>query len=82
MLLKPFRIRNLFHQFPERIDQSVVVQLSGEDYDDLAQSASLARLTYVDLDDGDTITVGLISYILLPRTNHSHIYSGWFLSGA
>ncbi|KAG2024902.1 hypothetical protein GB937_003602 [Aspergillus fischeri] len=38
--------------------RSGIVQLSASDYDEIALSHPRARLTYVDDDDGETITVG------------------------
>ncbi|KAJ5835139.1 Nucleotide-binding alpha-beta plait [Penicillium robsamsonii] len=64
-MLKPFQIRNLRvpteHQPEQPADSrtsSGVVQISATDYDDLASKHPRARLTYMDDDDDETITVG------------------------
>ncbi|KAJ5211835.1 uncharacterized protein N7498_003481 [Penicillium cinerascens] len=64
-MLKPFQIRDL-HVSPSsghevNSDPPVsqgVVQISATDYDDIASNYPRARLTYMDYDDGDQITVG------------------------
>ncbi|KAJ5888492.1 hypothetical protein N7495_008533 [Penicillium taxi] len=63
--MKPFRIRHI-HVSPslgreESVDSSRahgVFQISASDYDDIASNHPRARLTYMDEDDGDQITVG------------------------
>lgn len=64
MMLKPFQIRNLHVSsttgYKEHSDRRHgVIQLSVVDYDDLASSHPRARLTYLDDDDGDEVTVNL-----------------------
>lgn len=61
MMLKPFQIKD--HQgspYSNPIGPSAIrgVQISASDYDDLASNHPRARLTYLDDDDGDQITVG------------------------
>ncbi|KAJ5735180.1 uncharacterized protein N7483_000305 [Penicillium malachiteum] len=61
-MLKPFQIRDLHGSSPSNPEEPSssqgVVQLSSSDYDDLASTHPRARLTYIDDDDGDQITVG------------------------
>lgn len=70
-MLKPFQIKDQQgSQSSNRLGPSGIrgVQISASDYDDLASNHPRARLTYLDDDDGDQITVGptpkLFSYIL------------------
>ncbi len=64
MMLKPFQIRDL-HGSSRNVDDGSrrslnprgVVQVSAADYDDIASNHPRARLTYLDDDDGDQITV-------------------------
>jgi hypothetical protein len=63
-MLKPFQIRDL-HVSPSPVPEvnsdspasQGVVQISAADYDDIASNHPRARLTYMDYDDGDQITV-------------------------
>ncbi|KAJ5693009.1 hypothetical protein N7462_002432 [Penicillium macrosclerotiorum] len=65
-MLKPFQIKNLRGSVPQDREESSgyssgpsrVVQISATDYDDIASNHPRARLTYVDDEDGDQITVG------------------------
>lgn len=65
MPLKPFQIRDLHGNLPgeagilssDSSDIPGTVQISASAYDDLAESHPRARLTYLDEDDGDQITV-------------------------
>ncbi|KAJ5723168.1 hypothetical protein N7488_001203 [Penicillium malachiteum] len=61
-MLKPFQIRDLHGSSPSNPEEPSssqgVVQISSSDYDDLASTHPRARLTYIDDDDGDQITVG------------------------
>ncbi|KAJ6020664.1 hypothetical protein N7540_006168 [Penicillium herquei] len=61
-MLNPFHIRDLHGSSPpnpeEPSSSQGVVQISSSDYDDLASNHPRARLTYIDDDDGDQITVG------------------------
>lgn len=59
--------------------RSGIVQLSASDYDEIALSHPRARLTYVDDDDGEIITVSvyvlvrftrLVSNTCTPRLDH------------
>lgn len=54
-MLKLFQIRNL-HDPPS---SRGVIQISEVDYDDIAINHPQARLTYIDDEDGDQITVRL-----------------------
>ncbi|KAJ5174830.1 uncharacterized protein N7482_000707 [Penicillium canariense] len=65
-MLKPFQIKDL-HRSPSQSHEDLsgrpsssrgVVQISAADYDDIASNHPRARLTYLDDDDGDQITVG------------------------
>ncbi|KAJ5574161.1 uncharacterized protein N7459_008588 [Penicillium hispanicum] len=61
-MLKPFQVRDLHLSSDAEGEHSDsphgVVQISAIDYDGLASSHPRARLTYLDDDDGDQITVG------------------------
>ncbi|KAJ5240165.1 hypothetical protein N7468_004784 [Penicillium chermesinum] len=66
MSLKPFQIRDLHEGISGGAEGKLVgfssapgiVQISASEYDNLADSHPRARLTYLDEDDGDQITVG------------------------
>lgn len=61
MMLKPFQIKDQQGSPSSNpIGPSAIrgVQISASDYDDLASNHPRARLTYLDDDDGDQITVG------------------------
>ena len=66
MLLKPFRIRNLYDS-----GHHGVVQISGPQYDSTVKSQPDATLTYLDEDDGETILVGS-SFELQQRLDEPH----------
>ncbi|KAJ5390120.1 uncharacterized protein N7496_001188 [Penicillium cataractarum] len=65
-MLKPFQIRNLRESSSGDLEDVSrrpsgphgVVRVSAADYDDIALNHPRARLTYLDEDDGDQITVG------------------------
>lgn len=57
-MLRPFRIRNLYFDSPDLIDRSGVVQLSSQQYDHEIKTLPEAVITYIDEDDGETVTVG------------------------
>lgn len=66
IMLKPFQIRDLHVSLSSghevNSDPPVsqgVVQISATDYDDIASNYPRARLTYMDYDDGDQITVSI-----------------------
>lgn len=67
-MLKPFQIRDLRVSQPdEPIDSRSnpsVVQISSTDYDQIASDHPRARLTYVDEDDHERITVSM-AFILI-----------------
>ena len=55
-----------------------LVQLSTSEYDDIATNHPRARLTYLDEDDGDLITVSALAVeCLLPRLT---VDPGWIFS--
>jgi hypothetical protein len=56
-MLKPFRIRNLYLNSTDLVDCSGVVQLSCQQYDQEIQTTPDASFTYLDEDDGETVTV-------------------------
>jgi hypothetical protein len=60
IMLKPFRIRNLYFNSSDLVDCSGVVQLSPQQYDHEIQSTPEAGFAYIDEDDGETVTVSLI----------------------
>ncbi|OOQ81634.1 hypothetical protein PEBR_42167 [Penicillium brasilianum] len=65
-MLKPFQIRNLRESSSGYLEDVLlqppsphgVVRVSAIDYDDIVLNHPRARLTYLDEDDGDQITVG------------------------
>ena len=63
-MLKPFKIRNLQEEAVEASKQNstgsstAVVQISAPEYDAAISRVPDATLTYLDDDDGETITVG------------------------
>lgn len=60
--------------------RSGVVQLSASDYDEVALSHPRARLTYVDDDDGDIITVSDMFWLDLHIQSLTHILLGRIIS--
>ena len=70
----PFHVRNLYEE------HGGIVQLGAAEYDSLAKEPE-ARLTYVDDDDGEIITVSLetcsaLTSLLTP------VFTGWHLTRA
>lgn len=67
-MLKPFQIRDLRAAQPdEPIDSRSnpsIVQISSTEYDEIASDHPRARLTYVDEDDHERITVSM-AFILI-----------------
>lgn len=60
-----------------------VVQISATDYDDIASNYPRARLTYMDYDDGDQITVSIYpKYSLVFRQMAKHACIGRVFSRA
>lgn len=61
-------------------NRAALVQLSTSEYDDIATNHPRARLTYLDEDDGDLITVSSLAVeSLLPRLT---VDLGWIFSRA
>jgi hypothetical protein len=56
------------------------VQLSASDYDEIALSRPRARLTYVDDDDGEIITVSVMFRSDLHIQSLTHILLGRIIS--
>jgi hypothetical protein len=60
--------------------RSGIVQLSASDYDEIALSRPRARLTYVDDDDGEIITVSVMFRSDLHIQSLTHILLGRIIS--
>ncbi len=68
-MLKPFRIRNLYFNSTDLVDCSGVVQLSPQQYDQETGILPEALITYIDEDDGETITVSPVNVYNLDSTH-------------
>lgn len=69
-MLNPFRIRNLYFNTSDWGDQSGVVQISSQQYDQEVQATPDARFSYLDEDDGETVTVSMITSSALQSAQH------------